>query len=78
MWFGTLSQKTSRSLNNRHRLATGYRVETMELRQIYIGKFVYRCPKCGEETPKEPVSLSELGPAEEHECPRKVQPDVEA
>ena len=50
----------------------------MELRQINVGKFLYRCPKCGEEAPQEPVSLSELGPEEEHECPPKVQPDVEA
>jgi len=49
----------------------------MELRQIYVGKFLYRCPKCGEETPQEPVSLSELGPVGEHECPPEVQPDVE-
>jgi hypothetical protein len=49
----------------------------MELTQIYVGKFVYRCPKCGEETPQEPVSLSELGPADEHHCPPEVQTGVD-
>ena len=53
-------------------------METIELRQIYVGKFLYRRPKCGEETPQEPVSLSEFGPVEEHECPPEVQPDVES
>jgi hypothetical protein len=49
----------------------------MELRQIYVGKFLYRCPKCGEETPKDPVPLSELGPEKAHECPPEVQAGVE-
>jgi hypothetical protein len=38
--------------------------------EIYQGKFLYRCPGCGKEFPRNPVREHELGVPPTHDCPK--------
>ncbi len=37
---------------------------------MWNGRYLYRCPECGSEWPREPVKEHELGSPPAHDCPK--------